>query len=76
MSPWARGGGGHKKDDDADDEDWEDSELDVVPKKLEWDLTPELRLGVRFAEMRLSDLISQNEVRNLVDSCADAFGYN
>lgn len=35
----------------------------MTPKKLEWQLTPALRLGVRFAEMRLSDLISQNEVR-------------
>jgi|SRR5712671_3062995 len=35
----------------------------VAPKKLEWNLesTPELRVGIRFAETRLSDLICQNE---------------
>jgi len=33
------------------------------PKKLEWMLegTPELRIGIRFAETRLSDLICQND---------------
>jgi carnitine O-acetyltransferase len=35
----------------------------AVPKKLEWSLesTPELRVGIRFAETRLSDLICQND---------------
>lgn len=35
----------------------------VAPKKLEWvfESTPELRVGVRFAETRLSDLICQND---------------
>jgi carnitine O-acetyltransferase len=35
----------------------------VAPKKLEWFLgtTPELRVGIRFAETRLSDLICQND---------------
>lgn len=32
------------------------------PKKLEWRLTNELKMAVRFAETRLSDLICQNEV--------------
>jgi carnitine O-acetyltransferase len=58
MSPWAKGGGGSKEAADGEEEE----EIDVTPKKLEWQLTNEIRLGVRFAEMRLSDLISQNEV--------------
>jgi len=35
----------------------------VAPKKLEWifESTPELRVGIRFAETRLSDLICQND---------------
>jgi carnitine O-acetyltransferase len=35
----------------------------IAPKKLEWvfDNTPELRVGIRFAETRLSDLICQND---------------
>jgi carnitine O-acetyltransferase len=35
----------------------------AAPKKLEWMLegTPELRIGIRFAETRLSDLICQND---------------
>ena len=28
----------------------------------EWNLTPELRTGIRFAESRLSDLICQNDI--------------
>lgn len=39
--------------------------IDTVPKKLEWDLGPELRAGVRFAETRLSDLICQNDCQAL-----------
>ena len=39
--------------------------IDTVPKKLEWDLTPELRAGIRFAETRLSDLICQNDCQAL-----------
>lgn len=35
---------------------------DTTPKKLEWQLVPAIRQGVRFAETRLSDLICQNEV--------------
>lgn len=35
----------------------------ISPKKLEWtfESTPELRVGIRFAETRLSDLICQND---------------
>ncbi|KAH7907585.1 carnitine acetyl transferase [Hygrophoropsis aurantiaca] len=38
---------------------------DTSPKKLEWTLTPALRVGIRFAETRLSDLICQNDVQAL-----------
>ncbi|EGO19260.1 hypothetical protein SERLADRAFT_364059 [Serpula lacrymans var. lacrymans S7.9] len=38
---------------------------DTVPKKLEWRLTPTLRVGIRFAETRLSDLICQNDCQAL-----------
>lgn len=39
--------------------------LITIPRKLEWDLTPDLSLALRFAETRLSDLINQNEFRHL-----------
>jgi carnitine O-acetyltransferase len=39
--------------------------IDTTPKKLEWHLTPELRVGIRFAETRLSDLICQNDSQAL-----------
>jgi carnitine O-acetyltransferase len=39
--------------------------IDPDPKKLEWDLTPELRAGIQFAETRLSDLICQNDCQAL-----------
>lgn len=39
--------------------------VDTVPKKLEWTLTPELRIGFRYAETRISDLICQNDCRAL-----------
>ena len=42
-----------------------DVDIDTSPKKLEWNLTPELRIGVRFAETRLSDLICQNDCQAL-----------
>lgn len=35
--------------------------LVITPTKLEWDLTPDLSLSLRFAETRLSDLIQQTE---------------
>ncbi|KAI8391249.1 acyltransferase ChoActase/COT/CPT [Radiomyces spectabilis] len=39
--------------------------LDINPRRIEWNMTEELTLGVRFAETRLSDLILQNEVKVL-----------
>jgi carnitine O-acetyltransferase len=39
--------------------------IDTTPKKLEWTLSPELRVGIRFAETRLSDLICQNDCQAL-----------
>lgn len=39
--------------------------IETLPKKLEWTLTPELRVGIRFAETRLSDLICQNDCQAL-----------
>lgn len=41
------------------------NQIDTLPKKLEWALTPELRVGIRFAETRLSDLICQNDCQAL-----------
>jgi carnitine O-acetyltransferase len=40
-------------------------QIDTTPKKLEWKLTPEIRVGIRFAETRLSDLICQNDCQAL-----------
>ncbi|KAK6226112.1 carnitine acetyl transferase (choline/Carnitine O-acyltransferase) [Colletotrichum tabaci] len=40
-------------------------EVDPTPHKLEWDMSPELSIAVRFAETRLADLIEQNEFRTL-----------
>ncbi|EGW34773.1 uncharacterized protein SPAPADRAFT_69177 [Spathaspora passalidarum NRRL Y-27907] len=45
--------------------EYEEEDLITVPRKLEWDLTPELSLTLRFGETRLSDLINQNEFRHL-----------
>jgi carnitine O-acetyltransferase len=62
LSPYATGAG--KKapaKGDAAEED-QPEEVDTAPKKLEWNLTPDLKLSIRFAETRLSDLICQNEV--------------
>lgn len=39
--------------------------IDTSPKKLEWKLNPELRVGIRFAETRISDLICQNDCQAL-----------
>ncbi|SGZ53835.1 CIC11C00000001829 [Sungouiella intermedia] len=41
------------------------SDLVTIPRKLEWDLTPDLSLALRFGETRLSDLINQNEFKHL-----------
>lgn len=40
-------------------------DVNTTPHKLEWDMTPELRIAVRFAETRLADLIEQNEFQTL-----------
>jgi carnitine O-acetyltransferase len=45
-------------------------DVTTTPHKLEWDMTPELNVAVRFAETRLADLISQNEFE-----CLDFSGY-
>jgi carnitine O-acetyltransferase len=45
-------------------------DVDTTPHKLEWDMTPELKIAVRFAETRLADLIEQNEFQ-----CLDFQGY-
>ncbi|KAG6916912.1 hypothetical protein DXG01_004745 [Tephrocybe rancida] len=39
--------------------------VDTTPKKLEWKMSPELHVGVRFAETRISALICQNECEAL-----------
>lgn len=39
--------------------------FDHNPRKIEWNMTEQVELGVRFAETRLSDLILQNEVKVL-----------
>ncbi|KAK7746828.1 carnitine O-acetyltransferase yat1 [Cytospora paraplurivora] len=48
-------------------------DVNTTPHKLEWDMTPELKIAVRFAETRLADLIEQNEFH-----CLDfkAYGKN
>ncbi|KAI9363304.1 acyltransferase ChoActase/COT/CPT [Pilaira anomala] len=43
----------------------ENKQIDINPRKIEWSMTEKLRLGIRFAETRLSDLILQNEVKVL-----------
>ncbi|KAI0381507.1 choline/Carnitine O-acyltransferase [Hypomontagnella monticulosa] len=45
-------------------------EVTTTPHKLEWDISPELNIAIRFAETRLADLISQNEFE-----CLDFSGY-
>lgn len=37
----------------------------TTPRKLGWDMIPELSIAVRFAETRLADLIEQNEFQCL-----------
>lgn len=48
-------------------------DVNTMPHKLEWDMTPQLKIAVRFAETRLADLIEQNEFQ-----CLDfqAYGKN
>ncbi|KAG6360628.1 hypothetical protein INS49_011692 [Diaporthe citri] len=45
-------------------------DVNTTPHKLEWDMIPELKIAVRFAETRLADLIEQNEFQ-----CLDFQGY-
>ncbi|OTB12967.1 hypothetical protein K445DRAFT_76706 [Daldinia sp. EC12] len=45
-------------------------DVTTTPHKLEWDISPELNIAIRFAETRLADLISQNEFE-----CLDFSGY-
>lgn len=40
-------------------------DVNTTPRKLEWDMLPELSIAVRFAETRLADLIEQNEFQCL-----------
>lgn len=58
-SPFAKGSKTPREPNDVE------YEVDTNPKKLEWRLTPELRMGVRFAETRISDLICQNDSKAL-----------
>jgi carnitine O-acetyltransferase len=48
-------------------------DVNTTPRKLEWDMLPELSIAVRFAETRLADLIEQNEFQCLDFS---AYGKN
>ncbi|PKK49266.1 hypothetical protein CI102_7722 [Trichoderma harzianum] len=40
-------------------------DVNTTPRKLGWDMIPELSIAVRFAETRLADLIEQNEFQCL-----------
>ncbi|EGX93438.1 carnitine acetyl transferase [Cordyceps militaris CM01] len=40
-------------------------DVSTTPRKLSWDMKPELSIAVRFAETRLADLIEQNEFQCL-----------
>ncbi|GAB7364992.1 hypothetical protein MBLNU230_g5775t1 [Neophaeotheca triangularis] len=40
-------------------------DVSTTPHKLEWDMVPELKTALRFAETRLADLIQQNEFETL-----------
>lgn len=40
-------------------------DVSTTPRKLSWDMIPELSVAVRFAETRLADLIEQNEFQCL-----------
>lgn len=41
------------------------SSFNTTPHKLEWDMSPELTIAVRFAETHLADLLHQHEVHAL-----------
>lgn len=47
--------------------------VSTTPRKLEWDMTPELNIALRFAESHLSDLLHQHEFQVLE---FEAFGKN
>lgn len=53
------------KDDTVKESSQSTESLVTIPRKLEWNLTPDLSLALRFAETRLSDLINQNEFKHL-----------
>lgn len=40
-------------------------DVSTSPRKLDWDMIPELSTALRFAETRLGDLIQQNEFQTL-----------
>lgn len=40
-------------------------DVSITPRKLEWDMIPEMSTALRFAETRLADLIQQNEFQTL-----------
>ncbi|KAJ9115017.1 hypothetical protein QFC22_005345 [Naganishia vaughanmartiniae] len=42
-----------------------EEEMETMPRKLQWKLTPDIRAGIRFAETRISDLICQNDSQAL-----------
>jgi carnitine O-acetyltransferase len=48
-------------------------DVSITPRKLGWDMIPELSIAVRFAETRLADLIEQNEFQCLE---FDSYGKN
>ncbi|KAI5824313.1 acyltransferase ChoActase/COT/CPT [Schizophyllum commune Tattone D] len=64
LSPLAKGAKGRRMSATSPSRN-QHVDLDTTPKKLLWDLTPELRVGIRFAETRLSDLICQNDCQAL-----------
>ena len=39
--------------------------VSTTPRKLEWDMTPELNIALRFAESHLADLLQQHEFQVL-----------
>ncbi|CAD6972734.1 unnamed protein product [Tilletia controversa] len=73
TSPYAKGIGGKRPvlfDSSVKEEEEEEEEIvpefETAPRKLEWDLTPDLRDAIKYGETRLSDLICQNECQVLV----------
>ena len=39
--------------------------VSTTPRKLEWDMAPELSIALRFAESHLADLLQQHEFQVL-----------